>query len=429
MGRKINPNFKFLHTCLNQGKKGASLEGSSRSGKTISSVDFIIYLCTRIETNCVINVLKETQVSFKTTLYDDFSKRLDDFGIYNPFADKQEVTSFRIFGNKINFLGADKPSKFQGAGCDYLYINEALEVSRQIFDQTEMRCRKFFWMDYNPKVTEHWIYNSVITRRDVGFLRTTWKSNPFISKGERVKIISYSPYDETENVYVQENELYFNGEQISDTNQPKPHPTNIDEGTADMTNYKVLYHGIRCAPEGLLLKNIKYVDEWPEDLEFMYGNDFGFTVDPNSLVKYGQDDKGDIYVELLCYEPIPTPELLDSVYEKLEIDKKKLIIADSSDKYTAENKGTVEMVVMMRRKGWTMKKVSKKRSIMHWVNGMAARRIHIIKNHLYQYAKIEVENYKRKEISGIITEQPDDRCKDHFIDAARYCYMAFNLYK
>ena len=328
MGRKINPNFKFLHNSLNEGKKGCALEGSSRSGKTISSVDFIIYLCTRVETNCVINVLKETQVSFKTTLYDDFSKRLDDFGIHNPFADKQEVTTFKIFGNKINFLGADKPSKFQGAGCDYLYINEALEVSRQIFDQVEMRCRKFFWMDYNPKVTEHWIYNSVITRGDVNFLRSTWKDNPFISKGERVKIVSYSPYDEEEEVYVVENELYYNGEIISDTNQPKPHPTNIDEGTADMTNYKVLYHGIRCAPEGLIFNNIKYVDEFPE-LDHIYGNDFGFTVDPNAFVKYAQEGEN-IYVELLGYQPIPDPDTLEKFYQSLEIPKSKMIIADSS---------------------------------------------------------------------------------------------------
>ena len=72
MAKKINPNFRYLrNSWINQkynsedelvsGKRGVTLRGSSRSGKTISSIDFLIYLCTRHEENCVINIVKETK--------------------------------------------------------------------------------------------------------------------------------------------------------------------------------------------------------------------------------------------------------------------------------------------------------------------------------------------------------------------------------
>jgi hypothetical protein len=88
------------------------------------------------------------------------------YGLASPFADKKEVSSFSLFGNRINLLGADNAAKFHGAGCDVFWINEALDVSQDIFDQSEMRCRKFWFMDYNPKVTDHWIFERVEPRDD-----------------------------------------------------------------------------------------------------------------------------------------------------------------------------------------------------------------------------------------------------------------------
>ena len=75
MAKFISPNLRLLvnHHRANVIERepeggGVSLEGSSRSMKTWSSVDFIIYLCAKIETNCTINIIKETYSSFKTTL-------------------------------------------------------------------------------------------------------------------------------------------------------------------------------------------------------------------------------------------------------------------------------------------------------------------------------------------------------------------------
>lgn len=390
-----NPNLVHLVKSEKSGYSGAVLEGSSRSGKTWSSVDFIVKLCSDLNYPAgTINIIKETYNSFKTTLYDDFNRRLPDYGLYSPFSDKKEVDSFHIFETKINLMGADKPSKFHGASCDYFYINESLDVSQDIFDQQEMRCRKFWWMDYNPKATEHYIFNKVLTRSDVAYLKTTFLDNPHISEKEKKKILSYEPTAK-----------------------------NIKEGTADDYMWKVYGLGERAAPQGLIFKNVNYIDQFP-DLDFHYGMDFGFTVDPNAIVKYAETET-DIYLELECYEPLETPEQIDEYARARGMNIKKPFTADSSDKYTGENKGTVEMVKGLKKLGWNIKKVSKTKGVMFWLNSMRAKRINIVNNELAQYAKNEQLQYKFKEIHGIQINQPIDSY-NHFWDAGRYAHMAAN---
>jgi len=395
MKRRINPNLTHLYQSLKKGYRGSILQGSSRSGKTFSSIHFIIKLCAIHKKPITINIVKETYNSFKTTLYDDFNRILPEFGLYSPFLDKKEVDSFKILGHKINLLGADKPSKFHGASCDYLWFNEMLDISNDIFDQSEMRCREFWWGDFNPKVSQHWVFQKVINRPDITTLRTTWEDNPYITKAERSKILSYEPIEK-----------------------------NIKAGTADDYNWKVYGLGIGTPPEGLIFKYVNYIDQWPIDIAPIHGLDFGFTVDPSSLVKVGEN-KTDIFLELLMYEPTDNASIIHDYAIANSISTAIPCTADSSDKYTGENKGTVEMVRDLKLKGWKIKKVSKTQSIMYWINRMKEKRINIIKNNLYQYAKTEQENYRLKSVNGIAINQPIDKF-NHFWDASRYGIMTLN---
>ena len=184
--------------------------------------------------------------------------------------------------------------------------------------------------------------------------------------------------------------------------------------------------------KGLIFPNVFWIDTFPEDKAAIYANDFGFTTDPNTLVKYAEDDFN-IWIEPLSYEPIETPESLASLFIELEIKKNSgdstgngdIIICDSADKYTGENKGTVEMVKSLRSFMWNAKKISKTKSVMFWLTSMKKKKIHIIKNHLYKQALKEQQNYKMKEIAGIQINQPIDKW-NHIWDAARYGHIAFN---
>ena len=425
-----NPNYAFLHKAINEqlyndkdeligGYRGCALEGSSRSGKTWAGVDIIIWLCLYVEKNgCTINIYRETYNEFKTTLYDDFKRRLDDYKLPNPFHNAKEIKSFKIGKSTIYFLGDGK----HGGGCDYAFYNEAMFISNGVFDQSEMRCRKFWWADYNPSVTEHWFFDKVLSRPDVGFLKTTWRDNQFITPQERNKILGYEPYLPGSYEVIND-ELFYKGKIVDDKNYPPPHPENVKNGTADEYMWKVYGLGLRSGMKGAIFTNIAYIDSFP-DMAFIYTNDFGFTNDPNATVKYAETET-DIYAELLIYEPIDDPYTLNGAFEQLEMDSDLPIVCDSSDKYTAENKGTVEMVEALVGYGWNASKISKRKSVMFWLTSMKNKRINIVVNSLVHHAKKEAKMYRFREIAGIAINQPIDKW-NHFFDAVRYGHMAWN---
>jgi len=430
-GVLTNPNYKFLYDAItNQqydeygtligGYRGVLLEGSSRSGKTWSGVDIIIFLCLYVEKRCTINIYRETYNEFKTTLYDDFKRRLDDFGLPNPFHNAQEVKSFKIGQNTIFFLGDGK----HGGGCDYAFFNEIMHIKKSVFDQVEMRCRKFWWADYNPSFTDHWVFDNVQNRDDIGFLRTTFRQNPHITVQERNKILSSEPWKPGTYKVTIDGDLLYKGKPIDDKNQPPPHLVNVKAGTADEEYWKIYGLGLRGAMKGLIIKHLTWIDKFP-DIAHTYANDFGFTTDPNVLVKYAEDEHN-IWFEPLSYQPIETDAELASFYESIGVLPDDVIACDSADKYTGENKGTVEMVSGLNDRGFeNAYKIKKTNSVMYWLNSMKRKKIHCVKNHLYKHVKKEKENYKIKEINGKPINQPIDKY-NHIWDAVRYGHISHN---
>ncbi len=395
------------------------------STKTWSGVDIIVYLCTdkHKDKGCKINIYRETYNEFKETLYDDFKRRLDDFELDNKFKRAEEIKSFKIGNSKITFLGDGK----HGGGCDYAFFNEAMMIKREVFDQVEMRCRIFWWMDYNPSYTDHWVFDNVEPRPDVGFLRTTFKDNDFISPTELNKILGYEPWL-PDSYYIENDVLMYEGEEITEKHRPPDHPTNVFNGTADEFMWKVYGLGLRGAMKGLIYPNITWIDKFP-DIGFTYGLDFGFTTDPSALVKYAKRGRN-IYMELLWYTPTETSEDMHQALRFCKVSKMIPITADSSDKYVSEKKGTVQMVRELFARGWEIAKVSKTKGVMFWILDTKKYKIHIVKDlstehstKMYKAIKKEKENYKLQEIRGIAINQPIDK-HDHGFNGFRYAHMA-----
>jgi len=379
MSRQINKNFAALVQWESNPKvSGGLLEGSSRSGKTISSVDFCINIGSRLGSGYTINIIKETYNSFKTTLYDDFNKRLIAFNLPSPFAKSKEVVTFNLLGNKVNFIGADKESKFLGASCDFMWLNEMLDIENSIFDQSEMRCRRFWWGDYNPKVTDHWVYNKVIPRDDVKWLHSTFKDNPFVSDMERKKILSYEPT-----------------------------PENYRQGTVDEYKWKVYGLGIRAAMEGLVFKNVIWINEFPDDCEIeTWGLDFGYTNAPSALVRIGWKP-GKLYLKKYIYEPTEKPSDLAELLLAV-LPEGAHVWADSADP---------SMILKLSEYGIPIYAAYKpKGSVIFGINLINNAAIHIVRDNDF---RTEQENYKYKEINGIKLNEPIDDY-NHLWDATRY---------
>lgn len=391
MNQKINPNFLFLFkNYKNEKIKGLILQGSSRSGKTYSTIDFLIYYCST-NSNKTINIVKETYNEFKTTLYNDFRIRLTDFNLENPFIRLKEISSFKIHDNTINFLGADQEKKFHGAGADVVWFNEILHIPRPVFDQSEMRCKEFFIGDFNPSITHHWLFNNVMLRDDIASIKTTFIDNPFISQGELNKILSYEPNEK-----------------------------NIKQGTADSFMWEVYGKGNKAEIKGAIYKNYEESD-YSLDSEYFYGIDFGYVNDPTTLVRYKKEGNN-IYTELLIYEPIPEPSILIEKLKELNIEDYLPIICDSSDRYVNEN-GVKNFVKSLREAGYEAKKVSKRKSKIFWLGESKRYKICVIKNNLSKLALQELENYRMAEIKGVSINKAEDK-NDHFCDAFLYCFMS-----
>lgn len=394
MGRIINPNLKFLHQSLNFSRReqlikqyesrditfekfqeiceaekipsGAELEGSSRSGKTTASIDFISLVCTRYETSATFNVIRETYNSFKTTLYDDFNKRLTAFGLPNPFASRQEVSSFKLFGNKINLLGADSASKFLGAGSDYVYFNEKLDIPEEVVKQAILRCRKFWWGDFNPKYDDSYVFTKYLSRKDVHHLRTTYNDNHFISPNERLTIEGYQPVEaskiavflgsESEDE-TKKHTAIIRAKQYDCEKNPDKYPAadvlelkrcqyNERTNTADPYMWAVYGRGERRSPEGIIFPKVTWVKEFPKNCEKIYwGLDFGYTMSPSVLVKVGILGR-ELYAQVMFYQPTPSPNELLPLLAQF-ITKEDTVWADPSG-----DDGGRGMITECRRAGY-----------------------------------------------------------------------------
>lgn len=392
MKRKINPNFEHLVRSTRKQKRGIVLEGSSRSGKTWSIIDFLIYYTSSVKTKQTINIIKETYNSFKTTLYEDFKRRFPDYGIKTPFDHNiKDITTFNLLGSKVNLIGADKPSKYLGAGSDIIWINEAVHVQQEIFDQSEMRCRGFFILDYNPSFEEHYIYDSVITRPDVAYLRTTFLDNPFVSDHERNKILSYDPAN----------------------------PVNVKNGTADEYMHQVYALGLRASPKGLVFPNWKEYDELPDELEYytIYVVDWGGT-DPTTLTELNINRKlKRIYLKEIVYQP----QIL--IKEFIEIIKQfnpnnREVVCDSARSDKIFELISAGINALGSKKG--------KNSIVDGIDIIKGYDVYIHKDSIN--AKKEFNSYKwaTNKITGKALNIPEDT-NNHIIDPLRYGLRYYHL--
>lgn len=359
MGKQINPNLRFLCEHLKHKRRteliklyesqeitfddfkaicekegimsGVLLRGSSRSLKTISGIDFIVLICSKFETSAVINIIRETYTSFKGTLYNDFNWRLPQYNIPSPFQNRQEVKSFKLYGNKVNLIGADSESAQLGVGCDYLFVNEAIHVSKNVRDQAMQRCRKFWWMDMNPESPDHDVFTSTMSRRDVANLKTTYKDNRRILPQERIQIESYQPVELSEIAKLYGSQDVDEGKRFVAIHRAleydtKANPDKFDAaslqelerckynekvGTANKYKWLVYGAGEAMAPEGLMFPNVTWVKEFPKNIEkIIWGLDFGYTESPSTLVKGGIIGNN-IFAQIMFYQPTASSAILN----------------------------------------------------------------------------------------------------------------------
>lgn len=372
-------------------------EGSSRSTKTFSILQYLITRC--FESPIKVTTCRAKLTWLKSTVVPDFKEvMLKHFNEWNEdrWNKTESIYTFQN-GSEFGFIGIDEHQKLHGRKQNYAWVNEAVEIEQAEFTQLLLRTTDQIILDYNPAYEQHWIYDKVIPRNDCTLIKSTYLDNPFLSKEIRNEI-----------------------------ERLKPTPENIAQGTADEVSWKIYGLGERAAHKGLIFTKAAVCKSLPPEEEWkmqFYGIDFGFTNDPSTLVKIILAH-GDLYFKQLFYErrltnlinaKNPGQASIEKYLVDLGIPKSARIWADSAEpKSIADLNGS----------GWkNLRAVTKgPDSVKAGIDVMLRYNLWITEDSVDMIK--ERNNYKWKQDSaGNSTNEPIDAW-NHAWDAARYgCFM------
>ena len=350
-------------------------QGGSRSGKTYSILQLLILVKAFEEKNQVFSIIRKSMPALRGTAMRDFFDILRSHDLYDQKNHNKTENTYVLNENLFEFMSLDQPQKKRGAKRTFLFLNEANELSLEDWIQLSMRTEKQIFIDYNPSMDEHWIYETVIPREDCTYIHSTYLDNIQFLPEEVVREIE-----------------------------------NLKE--IDKNYWRIYGMGEIGQIKGLVLTNWEPVETFPEDCQWIsYGMDFGFTNDPTVIVKVGMEG-GEIWVDELLYSRGLTNQDIVTAMIKLEISKGEDIIADNQP----------QSIYEIRKEGFNIRPTFKgANSIITGIDILKRFRIKVTKRSVNLIR--ELKNYKWKEDAmGNTMNQPVDKF-NHAIDALRYVCM------
>ena len=345
------------------------LQGGSRSGKTYNTLLWIIFSYCHNNTGKVISICRKTLPSLKASVLRDFLEILRENDLYSEIYHNKTSNEYWLNGNLIEFFSLDMGSRVRGRKRDLLFINEANEIDFESWNQLLFRTDGNIIIDYNPHYSFHWIYDKVLEREDASLHISTFKDNPFLSNTLKSEI-----------------------KRLEHT---------------DLDYWRIYGLGLRGQSRSLVFR-FTTCERIPETARFLsYGLDFGFASDPSSMcATYVEGDN--MYCKELLYEKGLTNQDLAREFEKLGLDKRDEIFADSSEPKSIEE---------IHRMGWNVKG-KKKFEINYGIDLIRRYKLHVTKSSTN--ALKELESYKYiEDRNGNPTNKPVDKF-NHFCDSLRY---------
>jgi phage terminase large subunit len=262
-------NIQFYQT-LNSKKRIKVHQGGTRSGKTYSIVQYLIYRMTTAKQPLTISIVRKTLPALRRSVMRDFINIADKLGIYYLGEHNKSENIFKYNGHTIEFLSTDEPQKIRGAKRNICFINEGNELHYEDFRQLSMRTTEEIIIDFNPSDPVHWLYDEIIDREDCDLFITTYKDNKFLPS-ELIK--------EIERIRERDPDYWLV----------------YGEGQRAVFSDRQIFKGWQYIP----------LKEFPEFDDTTIGIDFGFSNDECAIVEIGKV-KDRIYINELCYRKAMT---------------------------------------------------------------------------------------------------------------------------
>jgi phage terminase large subunit len=353
------------------------VQGGTSAGKTYAILPILIDIATK-NPQAEISVVAESIPHLKRGAMKDFKKIMISTG---RFVDSRwNASDFKYTfanGSTIEFFSADNDSKLRGARRDYLYMNEANNMTFHAYTELASRTKKSIWLDWNP-TNEFWFHTDLQNDSDVDFLIINYKDNEACPESALKFILKARQKAATSSFWA--------------------------------NWYKVYGLGELGALEGVVFNNWKTIDAIPKEAEYLgAGLDFGFTADPTAMVGVYRWNN-----QIILDEVIYQSGLLNSdIIKLIKHDKRNIIYADSAEPKSIEE---------IRRAGFNIKPVSKGAdSINFGINVLQQQDILVTSQSMNLIKELRTYCWD-KDKTGKQLNKPVDYM-NHAIDAVRYFAM------
>ena len=351
------------------------VKGGTSASKTVSILALLINYAIN-NRGKEISVVSESIPHLRRGALKDFLSILKGLNRYNDSQYNKSTLKYTFSnGSYIEFFSTDQPDKLRGARRTDLYINECNNVPFDAYTQLAVRTSGVIWLDYNPS-NLFWVDKELIGKKDTDYITLTYKDNNALPESIVKEIEKAKEKAKTSTYWANWWRVYGLGE------------------TGSL--------------EGVCIPDWKEIDNLPEDARLLaYGMDFGYSVDPTTLIALYKWNDSYIFYEVLYKKGMLNRDISRFLSQ---LDIKENIVADS-----AEPKSIAEL----QGYGHSIYGVSKGRdSIVYGLNLINQNEIYVTARS--KNLKRELQGYVwAKDKEGNTLQKPTGAHPD-CIDAARY---------
>ena len=351
------------------------VKGGTSASKTISILCLLINYAIN-NRGKEISVVSESIPHLRRGALKDFLSILKGLNRYKDSQFNKSTLKYSFSsGSYIEFFSTDQADKLRGARRTDLYINECNNVPFDAYTQLATRTSGTIWLDYNPS-NLFWVDKELVGQPDTDYITLTYKDNNALPESIVKEIEKAKEKAKTSTYWANWWKVYGLGE------------------TGSL--------------EGVCIPDWKEIDRIPEDVRLLgYGMDFGYSVDPTTLIALYKWNDAYVYDEVLYKKGMLNRDISRFLSEQ---GIKETIVADS-----AEPKSIAEL----QGYGHSVYPVSKGRdSVVYGINLINQNEIYVTARS--KNLKRELQGYVwSKDKEGNTLQKPTGEHPD-CIDAARY---------
>jgi len=353
------------------------VQGGTSAGKTYAILQALIIGAYKGSITGLISIVSESLPHLKRGALRDFKKILQDNELYSVSNHNRTDNTYTINDTTFEFFSADQDDKLRGARRDYLFINEANNISYQAWSELFIRTRKWSIIDFNP-VAEFWAHTEILGHPD----------EDFRDKVRFVKL-NYTHNEALDQVTID----------------------NIESRKHDPDWWQVFGLGEVGSPSGVIFPpSVWSVGSLPDNARYICsGMDFGES-NPTTLVDLWQHDGVDYYDEIHYEAGFGFDKLMAVIRAG---DVRRMVVADPSHETVIRQLGQhgVQIMGVKKFRGSVDGGLAMMKAKPFVVTKRSINLIKELRNYVYERTR-----------SGILLDTPR-KYLDHAIDASRYAKL------